>query len=109
MSETYITIGQPPETRIELLMYDILLSISGKIEAFYNESSVRPGKTTHLEMICMITTNVFVNLLEGATRKDISSQDRLKVMRTCLDEITRISTSLWTALEANLATRDTAH
>jgi hypothetical protein len=109
MSDTYITINKPPESRTELLMYDILLSISDKIAAFYDESGVRPGKTTHLEMICMVTTNVFVNLLQGATRKDISSQDRLKVMRTCLDEITRISTNLWTSLEANFASQDVAH
>jgi len=109
MPDVYITINKPPETSIESLMYDILLSISDKIAAYYDESGVRPGKTTHLEMICMVTTNVFVNLLQGATRTDISSQDRLKLMRTCLDEITRISTNLWTSLEANLATKDIAH
>jgi hypothetical protein len=109
MTDTYITIGQKPETRIELLMYEILGSISEKIGAFYNEVGVKPGKITNLEMICMITTNVLVNLLQGVVRTDISSENRLNVINTCLEEVSRISLNLWMALEASRASKDVSH
>jgi len=109
MTDTYITIGKPPETRTEQLMLDILTAISEKVTMFYLETRMKPDKLTNLEMICMITTNVFVNLLQRATRKDISSDHRLEVMETCLNEVSRISMSLWLALEASSASDDVSH
>lgn len=109
MTATYITIGQPPNTRVELLMYEILGTISEKVGAFYDEGCSKQDKITNLEMICMIATNVLVNLLQGAVRKDISSEDRLKVINTCLEEVSRISLNLWMALEASRATNDVSH
>jgi len=109
MTDTYITIGQPPNTRIELLMYDILCTIHEKVGSYYDEIGTDPSKITNLEMICMISTNVLVNLLQGAVRKDISSADRLTVINTCLEEVSRISLNLWMALEANRASKDVSH
>ena len=113
MTDTYITIGQPPNSRVELLMYEILCTISEKVGAFYDEHvgirDEKDARITNLEMICMISTNVLVNLLHGAVKKDISSEDRLKVINTCLEEVSRISLNLWMALEANRATKDVSH
>lgn len=109
MSDTYVTIGKPPETRTEQLMFEILTHISEKLCEFYIETKVKPNKIANLEMICMITTNVFVNLLQLATRTDIPSEHRLEVMETCLNEVSRISMSLWLALEASRANNDVSH
>lgn len=90
-------------------MADILYTAADKIDEFYKDNDIKPSRMNSVEMVCTVTTNIFVNLLQNIIKKEASRDNRLKMVVGCLEKTANMSLELWDFIDSALVNEKMQH